>query len=518
MARQAEIDQANIDEAIIELIIAHTTNDTLRKKALIPLITLKQLVAWSELEQLTSNWQSNEHDSTSLVNRISNASNGSKLSYSNQKFYKNQDSKSNPCRNCGGRFNKEHFTICPAKEQSCHGCGNRGHFKKFCRAKTTNYQSRERNYGNSGQNQRRVNQVYKDNEQLSPPSPQKEFYYSYTKSAYTITSQINLETPRVKLLLNGNQIEHIIDTGATVNVLSRSAYESLNVKPKLKPTNTRLKAFNTNKKLELLGEFEIELNINNKYAIASYVVLADDNEKVENLLSYQTSIRLGLITINIKQTFDTALNTQTDNKFGEYIMNKYPEVFQRGKIGLMKLDKPIHIDYDKDAKHIQQPHYKMPLHLFEPAKAKINEWLKQNIIERVEYGDNIGFISPMHPIDKTKPGSDKVEVRLTSNCKMVNKTIYNKKFVMPNVASISHELNGCEWFSKLDLNEAFLQIPIDEETRQLTTFSTPWGLFRYTRLNQGMSPCSEIFNEVLANKLRDIENIKVAIDDILAAA
>jgi predicted aspartyl protease len=88
------------------------------------------------------------------------------------------------------------------------------------------------------------------------------------------------ETPRVNISLNGKQIEHIIDTGATVNVLSRSAYESLNIKPKLRATKTRLRAFNTDKKLELFGEFEIELEHDNKFTSK----MEDAKKIVENFL------------------------------------------------------------------------------------------------------------------------------------------------------------------------------------------------------------------------------------------
>ena len=64
-------------------------------------------------------------------------------------------------------------------------------------------------------------------------------------------------------------------------------------------------------------------------------------------------------------------------------------------------------------------------------------------------------------------------------------------------------------FSQVDVRDAFYQLPLDEESKRLTTFSTPWGLKRSTRLIQGALPSSAIFHEVLR---RDLEGISGAIN------
>ena len=55
----------------------------------------------------------------------------------------------------------------------------------------------------------------------------------------------------------------------------------------------------------------------------------------------------------------------------------------------------------------------------------------------------------------------------------------------------------------------------DDESKILTTFVTPWGLYRYLRHNMGLCLASEIFQEILTSKLADLKNIKMEIDDIL---
>jgi hypothetical protein len=66
-----------------------------------------------------------------------------------------------------------------------------------------------------------------------------------------------------------------------------------------------------------------------------------------------------------------------------------------------------------------------------------------------------------------------------------------------------------------DIKDAFLTIELDDESKDLTIFSTPWGLYRYKRLNMGLCVASELFQETLTQKLAGLRNIKVAMDDIL---
>ncbi len=89
---------------------------------------------------------------------------------------------------------------------------------------------------------------------------------------------------------------------------------------------------------------------------------------------------------------------------------------------------------------------------------------------------------------------------------------------MPSIQTLTYDMNGKKYFSKVDIRDAFNQLELDEASKVLTTFVTPWGLYRYLRLNMGLCIASELFQEVLQAKLADLSNIKVAIDDILVFA
>ena len=47
---------------------------------------------------------------------------------------------------------------------------------------------------------------------------------------------------------------------------------------------------------------------------------------------------------------------------------------------------------------------------------------------------------------------------------------------------ILYHLSGSKIFSKIDLKDAYLQIPLDAETSELTVNNTPFGLYKYNFL------------------------------------
>ena len=52
-------------------------------------------------------------------------------------------------------------------------------------------------------------------------------------------------------------------------------------------------------------------------------------------------------------------------------------------------------------------------------------------------------------------------------------------------------------FSKLDLNMAFHLIELHPDTRDVTTFAAPDGLYRYKRLFYGVNMATEKFQQLI---------------------
>ena len=98
--------------------------------------------------------------------------------------------------------------------------------------------------------------------------------------------------------------------------------------------------------------------------------------------------------------------------------------------------------------------------------------------------------------------------------RMPNKAIKRVRHPMPTVNDISVELNGAKYFSKLDLAQAYHQLPLHKDSRYITTFNIHLGLYRYTRLNYGTNAAMEIFQHVLQQNLQGIAGVLNLADDI----
>ncbi len=69
-------------------------------------------------------------------------------------------------------------------------------------------------------------------------------------------------------------------------------------------------------------------------------------------------------------------------------------------------------------------------------------------------------------------------------------------------------LAGGKTYSKLDLSNAFLQLPLDEQSKEYLTINTHKGLFRYNRLPFGVSSAPAIFQRCMDTLLQGIPGVK----------
>lgn len=88
-------------------------------------------------------------------------------------------------------------------------------------------------------------------------------------------------------------------------------------------------------------------------------------------------------------------------------------------------------------------------------------------------------------------------------------------YPIPKVEDLFAKLAGGKTFTKLDLSQAYQQLPLDEDSRQYVVINTHKGLFRYTRLPYGISSAPGIFQRTMENLLNGIPGVQVYIDDIL---
>ena len=105
------------------------------------------------------------------------------------------------------------------------------------------------------------------------------------------------------------------------------------------------------------------------------------------------------------------------------------------------------------------------------------------------------------------------DYRLTLNSRLLQRSCTTEE-----PEAILARLHGSSVFSKIDLKDAFLQIPLDAHSSHLTTINTPFGLYRYQYLPFGLTVSPAIFQSVMNSLVSDLEGVQVYQDDIILHA
>jgi len=78
-------------------------------------------------------------------------------------------------------------------------------------------------------------------------------------------------------------------------------------------------------------------------------------------------------------------------------------------------------------------------------------------------------------------------------------------------------LHGCRYFSKFDLAKGYWQVPMREEDKGLTTFTTHRGLFQFNVMPFGLINAPATFSRIMRKLLEGTERLHNYLDDVLAS-
>ena len=111
---------------------------------------------------------------------------------------------------------------------------------------------------------------------------------------------------------------------------------------------------------------------------------------------------------------------------------------------------------------------------------ELERLVQEGTLEPVEHSE---WASPIVAVLKR----DKQSVRICGDIKQtVNPVAKLDRYPIPRIEDLFAKLSGGKLFTKLDLSQAYLQVPLDERSTQLVVMNTHKGPFRYTRLPYGV--------------------------------
>ncbi|XP_030846949.1 uncharacterized protein K02A2.6-like [Strongylocentrotus purpuratus] len=353
---------------------------------------------------------------------------------------------------------------CPAREATCHKCVKIGHFRAVCRSSSFG----AKNTVHELEDSLDVETVFLG--EIKDTS--KNYWGAY-------------------LQVDGNTTHFKLDSGAAVTVLSDGLQWLRGIK--LKPVGKRLCGPGKTK-LEVLGQIKAILQHKNRRVSETvYVVRNQDC----SLFSRKACEELNLL-IRVEELGDT-------QKEQANFRAEFPQLFT----GLGKLEYEYYITLSPGAKPVclYTPR-RVPHPLLPKVKKEIDSMLEQEVISPVT--EPTKWCSGMVPVPKPS-GAIRICVDLTQ----LNKAVEREVHPMASVDESLAKLGKGTIFTKLDADSGFWQLPLDEESKLLTTFITPFGRFCFNKLPFGISSAPEIFQHTMSGILEGLEGVIYYMDDVL---
>ena len=421
------------DELIRDRIVIGISESSMRARLLRESdLTLNRAIDMCRAsEQATCQLRELDHDSEVVQYTKHNKSNHKNNKAQNEK--KSRGSNVTNCQYCGRSHKKGQ---CPAFGKKCNKCKQIGHFGKMC---ATRSKSQELN-------------MCEENSENSD-------------SAYTIHSRPHSNTKQYFTVLQVKPIDSVnmfpmkfqVDSGATCNTMNLHDYKQL-TKIEPLPSKTRLKTY-SNTIIKPVGQTTLKCRAGSVVKNVHFEIVKD---APTSLLSGKASEELGLIQFNAEHL----LHNVTVELSEEQVVNEYSDVFK----GLGKLDAKYHIDIDDSVPAVQCTKRRIPMSVRSALKDKLDDLVDKNNITKVTTPTQ--WVSNIVCVQRNN------KLRICLDPENLNKAIRRCHYPIATVEEISSNLAKAKVFSVVDAKDGFLQVELDRDSSELTTFWTPHGRFR----------------------------------------
>ena len=172
------------------------------------------------------------------------------------------------------------------------------------------------------------------------------------------------------------------------------------------------------------------------------------------------------------------------------LIHKYKNITSKDLSPILNFQ--AHLKLKDNVKPIFLRARSVPFPLIPLVDLELEHLVKNKVLQKV---DSSEFATPIVPVLKNNN-----RIRICGDFSVtINKLLEVDEHPLPTIDELLSTFSGGIYFSKLDLSEAYLQMPVDEESAKLLTLSTHCGLFRCRRLMYGINAAPAIWQRYMDN-------------------
>ncbi|XP_062700588.1 uncharacterized protein K02A2.6-like [Aedes albopictus] len=368
------------------------------------------------------------------------------------------------CWLCGGMH---YARECSYRTSKCSDCGKVGHKTGYCRSAAKVKPRR-----------------WKQN-------------VASTKVVTVNSCSVQQRRKYVPVGINGSPVRLQIDTGSDITIISSESWRKIG-SPSMTVSTVVAKSA-SGRPLQIEGEFTCDLSIDGRVMRGTVRVTKEDL----HLLGSDMIDVFGLWSVPLDSICNRVSSTPASVS---KLQAEFPRVFA-GSLGLCKKTK-VQFQLKTGVTPVFRPKRPVAYAMYQAVDNELDRLERAKIITPVDFSE---WAAPIVVVRKANG-----KIRICGDYSTgLNEALQPHQYPLPLPQDIFANLANCTVFSQIDLTDAFLQVEVDEGSRNLLTINTHRGLYRYNRLPPGVKAAPGAFQQLIDTMLVGLKGVSGYLDDIV---
>lgn len=262
-------------------------------------------------------------------------------------------------------------------------------------------------------------------------------------------------------------------------------------------------------KTSVLNEYvKCVTKVNNETAYVKYWIL---DESPLSIILGTEALKALRVTLSFSNATSDMIKGDLTRKQRSQLTNlidSFRDVFSEHDYDIGNCSVLKHTIDVGDPRTFHSKQYPVPQAIKSDVKTKIDELLKHGIIRH----SSSPWSNPIFFVRK-KDG----RLNLIVDFRKLNEITKTDCFPIPMVDEMFANLNGCKYFTSLDLTSGYYQVDLDEESKEKTAFVADNKLLEFNKLAFGLKNAPSLFQRIMQIVLVET-GVLPYLDDVIIAS